>query len=171
MRTELTIHCPRHSEVVLKTLITDDGYVVGTKPGNWTYEFIGDWVPTDEELLKLGISRQSVAVAKPGPGQEQHFRYHLRCPRPSCGYHNEHGTHVTEQLHLYVMSLYRAGVADAKISDLESWIRKMKRADPDVSVLWVSMCHPGIEGRQRVPNNPIAIADQESRGWVIDEQA
>lgn len=169
MKSEVTIYCPFDPDIALMSIASTDGWVMTKRPGNWTYEFIGPWVPSDDELKQLGISRRSVAIAKPAPGQEQHFRYHLRCPRATCSYHAEVGRLVTEQLHYFVHRMHKVGEERADIRDLDAWIRTMREINPDLSVLWTWMTHPITGGRQRVSSNPIAVAGQKALGWVVDD--
>jgi hypothetical protein len=123
----LRAHCAYHHDVMLIEWQTfDDGRVFTVETGNWAWDYLG-YVPDEAEQERIRDEGPSglltSAVAEPAEGDRPHFRYHLRCPRPSCSYHQEL-TQPIAWLHDYVKAMWTEGIEQGDIWDLESWVKE-----------------------------------------------
>jgi hypothetical protein len=130
----LRAYCSTHPDELLIQWQTFDGQGVFTvETGNWVADYLG-YVPDEAEQQHhrdVGLDDfLSFAIAEPADGDQPHFRYHLRCSRPSCNYHQELTEPIT-WLHNYVRAMWKAQIGQVDIPDLERWVReqsgRMKR--------------------------------------------
>ena len=76
-----------------------DGRILIWESRGWREEFVGDYAPdaADQERLRAEAAERGgrllagFAVAKPAPGDSEHHREIITCPRPSCPYRVELG--------------------------------------------------------------------------------
>jgi hypothetical protein len=113
----LRAYCSCHRDELLIEWRTFNGVNVETRrTGNWVRDYL-DRAP-DASLDGLGSF-----VAEPADGDHPHFRYHLRCPKPGCSYHQELTTPIM-WLHNYVRAMWGAQIEQVDIWDLERWVRE-----------------------------------------------
>jgi hypothetical protein len=112
----LRAYCSRHHDELLIEWRTFNGVNVEIRDtGNWVRNYL-DYAP-DASLDGLGSF-----VAEPADGDHPHFRYHLRCPKPGCSYHQELTTPIG-WLYGFLREMWRQHVGQVDIWDLESWVK------------------------------------------------